>query len=164
MAEQQGIRFRPQMFPIDFDLGDANGRCLPGIFAEGSIGLNDRIFILQMITWVQSADLSYVGSDIGVGQAAWAHDGLFSIDWSVYNSTRFWKGSIPIARQLGSPDHGVWVPLKAPVALPGNETLSVKLTNRVARILGFSVQVCFHGIERTDRSYSAELAAEQKAA
>lgn len=147
------IRYKPTALLIDLDIGDLNpGGGAVGLFAEGAIGLNDRITILQSISWVHTMDLSYAATPIGLGTLPWTQDGLWSLDWSIYNHTRFWKGTAPLALQLGSPGTGIWKPLEAPIALAGNETLSVRVTNRALRIAGFSVQISFNGVERTERS------------
>jgi len=159
----QKMRFGPQEFLVDFALGGA-AACAAGVTADGSIALNDRIFILQGITWVQTGDLSWIGNPIGFGNAPWAQDGLFSIDWAINNQQRFAKGSVPCALHLGSPTAGAWSRLPAPVAMPGNETLGVKITNLTPRVAGITVQLRFYGIERVDRSYGVELADQQRAA
>lgn len=162
MAESK-MRFGPQKFLVDFTLGNANP-CAAGVTADGSIALNDRIFVLQLITWVHTNDLSWTGQAIGFGVAPWIQDGLWSIDWAINNQQRFFKGAVPCALQLGSPMTGRWVKLPAPIALPGNETLGVRITNLAARAAGISVQLAFWGIERVDRSYGVELADQQRAA
>ncbi len=133
--------FVPMQFVVDVDVAlefGAEGR--------GQVSVNDRPFVLQ---WLSH---QIIPSDVDNGQdvTGWFYqDGLYSLDWSLYEQARFWKGVPPMADSaFGSIRDGNWRRLPAPVSLTGNETLNVVIRNQVAREAAFKIQVIFHGIQR----------------
>jgi len=157
--EIAGERFRPQQFVIDIagigpNIGD---------FAEGSISLNDRVFILQRLTHAIIAWDQWTAHPIGWTVGAWNQDGMYRLDWSVNNQLRYWKGALaPLAMIAhGSAQAGYWLDLPAPVVFAGLETIHLKVINAIARITPnpppaaqhmITVQTIFHGLERVDRA------------
>lgn len=113
---------------------------------RGQVAINDRPFILQKITHQIIPSALIAEADV----TGWAYqDGLYTLDWSLYEQARFWKGVPPMADAgTGSIRHGNWIELPAPVSLPGNETLHVIIRNQVLRQEAFKVQVIWHGIQR----------------
>jgi hypothetical protein len=149
--ETAAARYRPQHFVIDIpgigpNLGD---------FQEGSISLNDRVFILQRITHAIVAWSDWTAHPVGWGIAAYNQDSMYRLDWSINNQQRFWKGTLPPLAMIahGSAQAGYWLDLPAPVALNGLETIHLKVINAILRTAGqlFTVQTIFHGLERVDR-------------
>lgn len=131
----------PMQFVVDVQVEDTNGA-----EGRGQVAINDRPFILQSIRHqIIPAAISEAADVTG-----WAYqDGLYRLDWSLYEQARFWKGVPPMAdAAYGSIRDGNWLPLRAPVSLPGNETLHVTIRNAVARQAAFTVQVIFDGIQR----------------
>lgn len=74
----------------------------------------------------------------------------YSIDWSIQNQKRYWKGATaPMAKLFGSTHTDRWSPFRVPIAIPGKTTLNVELTNRYTGGGGpRTVQVTFEGFER----------------
>ncbi|NIO08877.1 MAG: hypothetical protein GTO40_13025, partial [Deltaproteobacteria bacterium] len=98
---------------------------------RGQVSINDRPFILEWITHqIVPAEL-----DQSQNVSGWFYqDGLYQLDWSLYEQARFWKGVPPMADAgFGSIRDGTWKKLPAPVSLPGNETLHCRIINRVER-------------------------------
>lgn len=74
----------------------------------------------------------------------------YSIDWSIQNDRRFWKGSsAPMALMFGSPRTSIWTEFRKPIRIMQQVTLYVKLTNRYAADLAddIKVQILFCGYE-----------------
>lgn len=133
--------FVPMEFVIDVDVPQAFGGD-----GRGEVSINDRPFVLEWLSHqIIPAELN-ANQDV----TGWFYqDGLYSLDWSLYEQARFWKGVPPMAdAAYGSIRTGIWKKLPAPVSLTGNETLNVIIRNRVARQEDFQVQVIFHGIQR----------------
>ena len=104
---------------------------------QGQIAINDRPYIVQKIT--HQMILTATVPD---------QDGLYRIDWSLYQQRRFWKGSVPLADSaFGSVRHGIWQPLTSPLFLEANKTLHVTVENAATRTDPYVVQVLFHGVE-----------------
>lgn len=163
MTDISDIKFRPQEFVVDVTLPRNRGD-----WVDASVSLNDRFFVLQMIRHIITYDYSYATHRLGYAAPpaelrSWKQDGLYRLDWSVFNQLRFFKGSVPCALELGSAETGIWVPLSAPVVLPPSQTLNLRVTNLVDRIgdggpppigkdMGIDIQIVFSGVERTDRA------------
>jgi len=127
---------RPQIFSIDIEVGKEKGQ-----EGRGQIAINDRPYLIKRITH------QIVSTDPNVSVQE-SQDGLYRIDWSLYEQVRFWKGSPPMAdAAYGSIRHGVWRDLMVPVPLSGNQTLHVYITNEATRTENFIVNVQFHGAE-----------------
>jgi hypothetical protein len=110
----------------------------PGEEVETTIVTRERPFALQQITHCVIGDN---GTD----------SEQYSIDWSIQNEKRYWKGSsAPMARAaFGSVSTGRWIPFKQPIAIEAKTTLFVKLQNRYAAATSTrSIQVIFHGSEK----------------
>ena len=134
-------QFVPMQFVVDVSIDGADGS-----EGRGQVAINDRPFILQYITH-QIIPGALNGADDVTG---WLYqDGLYRLDWSLYEQARFWKGVPPMAdAAYGSIRDGNWIRFPAPVSLPGNETLHVTIRNEVERQEPWYVQVIFHGIQR----------------
>lgn len=138
------IKFRPQSYNVNIELPDGT----IGAHDSASIALNDRIFILRKITHQIIAVEEWPDPP----SLALTQDGLYTINWSVFNQLRFFKGAVPLApAAFGSAATGIWLPLEAPVVLPAQETIEVEVTNMITREHPITVQIMFHGIERVDR-------------
>lgn len=133
--------FVPMKFSVNVAVAETQGA-----EGRGQVAINDRPFVLQKITH-QIVPGAIIEEDDVTG---WRYqDGLYTLDWSLYEQARFWKG-IPMMADAayGSIRDGNWIPLTAPVALSGNQTLHVIIRNIVARQNPFYVQVIWHGIQR----------------
>lgn len=144
MPEDEGVILRPMQYPIDVVIGEPGIPTQVGATGRGSVALTDRVFSFQLITHQIVED--------GRAPALPVQDGLYRIDWSVYEQTRFYKGAVPMADAAhGSVRAGHWIPLRAPVTVDGNETLHVKVINEFGpRPAPFTVHIIFHGVERVD--------------
>lgn len=130
-----GLKFIPMSFNVDITV-----QAQPGDNNKGQISINDKPFILKGVR--------HQIIDGGIPIPFLMQDGLYRIDWSLYEQLRFWKGATPMADALfGSIRHGIWKDLEAPVGLPGNETLHVDIQNAVLRPAPFTVQVLFCGLQ-----------------
>lgn len=106
-----------------------------GDAVDGSVVTRERPFILHRIKH------SVIGEDGNDPEQ-------YSLDWSIQNDKRFWKGdSAPMARVYGSTHTGVWSPLSVPVPLEAKTTLYVQLVNRNGDAVERKVQVVFEGLE-----------------
>lgn len=125
-AEWEGSQY-----PVNVDLPANNGDRV-----TGSVVTREREFILHKIKHCVIGD---EGDD----------PEQYSLNWSIQNDKRFWKGdSPPMARMFGSVHHGVWTPLGSPVKLPPKSTLYVELQNRyVPDGDPKQIQVIFEGLE-----------------
>jgi hypothetical protein len=111
----------------------------PGEEVETSIVTRERPFALQLITH------QVIGDDDG------ADTEQYSIDWSIQNEKRYFKGQgAPMARcGFGSISTGRWINFRQPIAIEAKTTLFVKLQNRyTVSTETRKVQVIFHGSER----------------
>jgi hypothetical protein len=111
----------------------------PGEEVETSIVTRERPFALQLITH------QVIGDDDG------ADTEQYSIDWSIQNEKRYFKGQgAPMARAgFGSISTGRWINFRQPIAIEAKTTLFVKLQNRyTVSTETRKVQVIFHGSER----------------
>ena len=130
-----GLKFIPMIFGVDVQVGPNNGDA-----QAGQISINDKPFILRGIRHQIIAG--------GIPIPFLQQDGLYRIDWSLYEQLRFWKGATPFADvAFGSVRTGIWKDLDAPVSLPGNETLHVEVQNGIARPAAFQVQILFCGLQ-----------------
>jgi len=130
-----GLKFIPMSFGVNIlvqpNLGDAQ---------KGQVAINDKPFILKGVR--------HQIIEGGIPIPFIQQDGLYSIDWSLYEQLRFWKGATPYADVMfGSVRNGIWKDLDAPVALPGNETLHVEVQNGLARPAPITVQILFVGLQ-----------------
>jgi hypothetical protein len=148
MQEQTtGIEKEPRFIPMEYAV-DIECGALAGATQRGQIALNNRPFVLKRIKHQIIVDLENVDKPTDEIQ-----DGLYRLDWSIHETTRFWKGSIPLADMRGSIRHGTWLDLDAPVTLPGSETIHAQILNERTRggeTDFFTVQVVFEGLERVD--------------
>lgn len=127
--------YQPQFYTAKIEIG-AN----IGDEEAGQVAINDRPFLIQRIT--------HQITSAGVPFFLLLQDGLYSIDWSLYEQKRFWKGSAPSAlAAFGNARTGIFMDLPSPVSVIGNETLHVNIQNQVDRGAPITVQVIWHGIE-----------------
>ena len=136
--------FQPMIFTVDVRFGQTRGDQ-----GTGSVSINDRPFIIQQITH-QLINPTRDGTDPDMSVQA-LQDGLYRINWSLYNQVRYFQGPVPMAdTAFGSVRHGRWIPLPVPVALEKNRTLNVEVTNEVDRdplVKAYSLHIEFQGIE-----------------
>lgn len=139
-------RFIPMQFCVDVEIREASAGAglVIGDTGRGQVAINDRTFLLRQITHQIVAHTP--NENIYQQQ-----DGLYRIDWSEYEQVRFFKGVIPMADvAFGSVRDGNWIWLKAPVTLPGNQTLHVTVINeaiRPAPVETMTVEIIFHGLQ-----------------
>lgn len=134
----------PMQFSVDVEVRERSpgANLVAGDNGKGQVAINDRQFILRQIT--HQIKVATPGIDINIAQ-----DGLYRLDWSEYEQVRYYKGAIPLAdTAYGSIRDGNWIWLKAPVILPGNQTLHVVIINEAPRAQAtMTVQVIFHGLQ-----------------
>jgi hypothetical protein len=119
----------------------------PGQDVTATVVTRERPFALMMITH------QIVGDDPIT--AGGPDPENYSIDWSIQNEKRYWKGgTAPMARAgFGSTATGVWITFPQPIPIEAKTTLFVTLQNRypaTAPSVERNVQVIFHGVERTN--------------
>lgn len=145
--------FVPMQFIVNIDIPAQE----PAVGGEGrnQIALNDRPFILQQITHaiITPKQNPQDFLDLIPVTDTYYQDGFYTLDWSLYEQSRFFKGPPAMADAgFGSVRNGNWIQLPAPLSLPGNETLHVVIRNLRDRSSEFqsffTVQVIFHGIQR----------------
>ena len=131
------LNYRPIDYLVECVVGPNDGDV-----GKGQVAINDRPCLLERLEHViVKTGLIYPN------QAP--QDGLYRIDFSLYETTRFYKGAIPMADTFGSVRTGIWVPFAAPIAIAGNETLHVTVINMWGpRPAPFTVHVLFKGVER----------------
>lgn len=137
--------FSPIVYPVNITVGLNEGD-----EGRGSVALTDRTFTLIRI----KHQIIRSGERDPMGIIRITQDGLYKIDWSLYETRRFWKGDLPLADvAFGSIRHGIFYDLKAPITCEGNQTLNVTVINAWGpREADFIVQVLFEGVERIDRT------------
>ena len=86
------------------------------------------------------------------------NDGLYRIDWSISEHTRFYSGggAVPMADAMyGTARTGVFIPLDPPIAIRDTLVINVKVINAWGpRVGDFRVQVLFHGYEKKPQSWN----------
>jgi len=128
--------YQPMTYLVDVQVPQFAGQQ-----GKGQVAINDRPFLIQRIT--------HIITSAGVPIWLLIQDGIYRIDWSLYEQKRFFKGAVPNAvAQFGNARTGIWLDLPSPVAMVGNETLHVGVMNDINRGADFVVQVQFHGIEQ----------------
>lgn len=136
--------FQPMIFTVDVRFGQTKGDQ-----GTGSVSINDRPFIIQKITH-QLINPTRDGTDPNMSVQA-LQDGLYRINWSLYNQVRYFQGPVPMAdTAFGSIRHGIFYDLPVPVALEKNRTLNVEVTNEVDRdplVKAYQLHIEFQGIE-----------------
>lgn len=127
----------PMFYPVTVaDIGQNEGDELPGQAA-----IKNQPFLLIRIT--------HRIIRAGVPLANLEQDGAYSLDWSLQETQRFFKGDVPNAEAMfGSARTGIWVDLPAPISVDANDTLGAAIKNELQRPAPFTVQVIFHGIEK----------------
>lgn len=115
-----------------------------GDTVETSVTLRERPFTLAYIT--------HQIIDDGNAPNPLVQHGLYSIDWSIQNDTRFWQGdSVPMAdAAYGSIRTGNWIPFIKPIGLEAKTTIYVALMNRRTQPNEYTVQAIFHGLEKVN--------------
>ena len=115
-----------------------------GKVGTASVATNDRPFMLTSIRHEIIYDGVSVASTI-------QQDGLYSIDWSLFDTDRFFKGSKPMANAaFGSPRFGNWKDFAVPIPMEKSVTLHAAVMNLYVgdRTDDWKVQVIFNGVER----------------
>jgi len=157
--------FRPMVFSVEVAFTTNAAAVVPdGAKAEGSVAINDYPFIFDLVTH-QIVQPTNLNNSVQIEQ-----NGLYRIDWSLYNQERFFQGTPPMAdAYFGSVRHGIWNKLKSPLALEKNKTINVELLNVQEKTREYTVQVLFHGVEdrrteeqkQRDRELYARFTAQQ---
>ena len=120
--------YKPMIFTVDVYFGNEIGN-----HGENDVSINDRPFIIQEVHHQLINPIDDIANP-PVTSVQEMQDGLYRINWSLFNQRRFFQGPVPMAdAAFGSIRHGRWIPLKVPVALEGNKTLNVEITNGVTR-------------------------------
>lgn len=115
-----------------------------GATGKNAVPINDKPFVLEKVTHQIMGPFVF---DATHGYAE-EQNGLYTIDWSLYNQDRYWQGDPPMAdAAFGSVRHGIWIPLAAPIALEKNRTINVVVGNVGLKLRDYKVQVLFHGVE-----------------
>ncbi len=130
----------PMKYALDIQIGPDTGD-----EGKGQVSINDRPFLLRQITHmiVPSASPWTVADN---------QDGLYRIDWSLYEQYRFFKGAKLLAdAAFGSIRHGIWIPLDSPVEIEGNQTLNAAVMNERPRGSDWVVQIIFHGLQKQSK-------------
>lgn len=128
-------RFFPKQYTVDIEAGQNEGD-----MAADSVSL-DNDFVLTGIRHQLIDDGSGSGNPP-------VQDGAYRLSWSIQTTTKFYKGSEPMADvAYGSVRHGEWIKLDAPLHIGENRTLEARVINTVNRTQKFSVQVLFAGLE-----------------
>jgi len=131
--------FRPMIFSTIAEVGLDDGKV-----GKATAQINDKPFILEMVTHQKMGPVTYTATE---GYEEF-QDGLYTIDWSLYNQDRYWQGVPPMAdAAFGSARTGIWIPLRAPIALEKSRTINVAVQNVGAKIANYKVMVLFHGVE-----------------
>lgn len=128
-------RYFPKIYPVEIEPGSNEGDS-----AAGSISL-DNDFILTGIR--------HQIVDDGSGTQPPTQDGAYRIDWSIQETTKFYKGTPPMADvQFGSVRHGIWKDLDAPIKIGQNRTLQARVINTMTRANPtLKIEVLFAGLE-----------------
>lgn len=137
--EQVDMKLSQLSYIVNVEIGAAFGNV-----GAGSIAVNNEPFLLTGIRH----QIIYDGVNTAAAQL---QDGLYSIDWSLMETQRFFKGARPMANAMfGSPTYGNWKEFNVPIPLQGNETLNVAVMNlyRADRTNPWEVQIIFDGLER----------------
>ena len=124
--------WEPSRYTVNIELGGN-----PGDDALESVTTRERPFIIEQIQHVVVGDN---GDD----------DEAYSLDWSIQNDKRYWKGSTaPMATTYGSTHHGRWQKESVPVGIEAKTTLFSRLVNYYqAAGEPRNIQVLFVGMER----------------
>lgn len=78
-------------------------------------------------------------------------DGMYRINWSKDDQTKYFKGSAPMARSyLGSVTTGIWTELPQHIIFQDAQTINVEVINALqGRPHPFTVHLQFHGVQKT---------------
>jgi hypothetical protein len=120
-----------------------------GYVGKNAVPINDRPFVMEMVTHQVASPVDFPeGFAVGnQGYLEFQH-GLYTIDWSLYNQDRYWQGDPPMAdAAFGSVRNGIWIPLRAPIALEKNKTINVSVGNVGLKRADYKLQIQFHGVE-----------------
>jgi hypothetical protein len=139
MPEDQVKKYEQSQYTVDVVLPAAVGETV-----TATVVTRERPFALTMITHCVVGDLP----DAVTG----ARDPeQYSIDWSISNEKRYWKGGSPPMAQpgFGSVSTGQWISFPQPISIEAKTTLFVTVQNRyAAATVSRKIQIIFHGVER----------------
>lgn len=109
----------------------------PGEHATGSIIINRSDFALIKLKW------AFITGEID-------DPANFSIDLSLQNTKRFWKGPTPpMALSFGSPQTSIWDEYRPPILIPNQTTVYIDLTNNYAApVDNMKIQIILEGNEK----------------
>lgn len=138
--DQDPGRFLPRYYPLELSVPVGLG----GV-ATGSIHLANEPYCLTRITHKIVGDVNDPETT-GLWQ-----DGMYDIEWN--DEQRAYTQAPGVAADLmfGWNSTGYVLELPIPIAYPGNNTLTFRIVNRLARVLvptadHFQVQIALHGI------------------
>ncbi len=117
---------------------------IDGAVGKNAVPINDRPFVLELVTHQITGPTTY-DANHGYDEN---QNGYYTIDWSLYNQDRYWQGDPPMAdAAFGSVRTGIWIPLRAPIALEKSRTLNVSVGNVGLKRADYKVMIIFHGVE-----------------
>ena len=132
------------IFSIDVLMGNKKGDK-----GANSVSINDKPFIIKFLTH-QIID-PVIPDNTDPNSVQQQQDGLYRIDFSLYQQERYWQGTPPMAdAAYGSVRHGIWNQLCVPLAIEKNRTLNVDVTNEMDRDVSkdkYTIHIQFHGLE-----------------
>lgn len=110
----------------------------PGDVATGSIIINRSDFALVKLKWAL----------VTTPETEVPHD--FSIDLSLQNTKRFWKGpTAPMALTFGSPYTSLWDEYRPPILIPIQTTVYIELVNHnTTSVDARKIQIILEGDEK----------------
>lgn len=134
--------WRPQFYPMVIPVStavDAIGR--------GSFKIKNSKFLCKMITHqIVGASLDFSEANTAIKQ-----DGQYSIHFM--DERESWQSQEMLPDiSLGSVRHGEWIPLLAPIAFAGSQTIQVRVQNLIDRTPSqldiFNIGFVFFGVEQ----------------
>ena len=139
-VKQAALRVEQSQYTVDLTLP-----ATPGESVTATVVTRERPFALAFISH------QIVDDDPITGGGADPEN--YSIDWSIQNEKRYWKGGTPpmAPAGFGSIRSGLWINFPQAVPIEAKTTLFVTLQNRYPATspkIQRHVQIIFHGVER----------------
>ncbi len=135
------ILWRPQFYPVTVPVPTA----LNGV-GQDSFKINNAKFLAKQITHeIVGASLDFAEANTAIKQ-----DGQYSVE--IKDEREAWQSEpmMPDA-SFGSVRTGRWIPLFAPIAFAGSQTIQVRVQNLIDRAPStldlFNVHFVFFGVE-----------------
>ncbi len=136
VLDMDPARWRPQYYETKIELSTNIDSV-----QIGNITLNNQPFVLQRVTH------QIIGA---TAAGPLFQDGNYLIDWKD-DSTSYQNSAAMADAMFGSVRTGNFLDLPAPIVYPSSKTLTVRVSNVIARTPAdtfFKIQVIFHGIEQ----------------